>query len=102
MNPELLQGYVVLSAIIFAIGGAGLLVRRSPLSVLMCIELMWNAVNLAFVAYARQWGNMEGHIFAFMVITVAAAEVAIGLALIVSLFRRRSDVNVDAARMLRG
>lgn len=102
MNPGLLEGYLALSAIIFAIGAAGLLIRRSPLVVLMCVELMWNAANLAFIAYARQWGNMDGHIFSFMVITVAAAEVAIGLAIIVLIFRRRSAVDVDEARLLRG
>lgn len=102
MNPQLLQGYVALSAIIFAIGGAGLLLRRSPLTILMCVELMWNSVNLAFLAYARHWGNLDGHIFAFMIIVVAAAEVAIGLALIVLIFRRRSEVDVDDASALRG
>ena len=102
MNPQLLQGYVALSAVIFAIGGAGLLIRRSPLVVLMCIELMWNAANLAFIAYARQWGNLDGHVFAFMVITVAAAEVAIGLAIIVLIFRRKREVDVDEVRLLRG
>ncbi len=102
MNPGLLEGYVALSAIIFAVGAVGLLIRRSPLVVLMCIELMWNAANLTFIAYARQWGNMEGHILSFIVITVAAAEVAIGLAIIVLIFRRRSEVDVDEAAMLRG
>ena len=102
MNPGLLQGYIGLSAIIFAIGAAGLLLRRSPLVVLMCIELMWNAANLAFITYARHLGNMDGHIFAFLVITVAAAEVAIGLAIIVLIFRKKSEVDVDEARLLRG
>lgn len=102
MESQLLHGYLALSAIIFAIGGAGILIRRSPLAILMCVELMWTAAGLAFIAYARQWGNMDGHFFAFFIITVAAAEVAIGLALIVAIFRRRPQVDIDDASLLRG
>lgn len=102
MNGELLQGYLLVSAVIFAIGGAGLLIRRSPLVILMCIELMWNAANLAFVAFARQWGNLDGHIAAFLVIVIAAAEIAIGLAIIVLIFRKREAVDIDDARSLSG
>lgn len=102
MNGELVQGYLLVSAIIFAIGGAGLMIRRSPLVMLMCIELMWNAANLAFITFARQWGNLDGHVAAFLVITVAAAEIAIGLAIIVVIFRRRETVDVDDMRSLSG
>lgn len=94
--------YVALSAILFAIGALGVMVRRSPLHILMCVELMWNAANLALLAFARARGSGDGHVFAFVVITVAAAEVAIGLALIVLFFRRRRSVDVDEARALQG
>ncbi len=102
MNGELLQGYLLVSAIIFAVGGAGLLIRRSPLVILMCIELMWNAANLAFITFARQWGNLDGHVAAFLVITVAAAEIAIGLAIIVLIFRKKDAVDIDDMRSLSG
>lgn len=102
MNIDLVQGYLLLSAILFSIGGGGLLLRRSPLVMLMCIELMLNATNLAFVTFARVWGNMDGHIFTFGIVTVAAAEVAIGLAIIVLLFRRQDSVDVDDAATLKG
>lgn len=102
MELQLVHGYLLLSAVIFTIGGVGLLVRRSPLVMLMCIELMLNATNLAFVTFARVWGNMDGHIFTFGVVTVAAAEVAIGLAIIVLLFRRQENVDVDDAATLKG
>lgn len=97
-----IMAYVILSGVIFAIGAFGVVVRRSPLHILMCVELVWNAANLALLAFARQHGNADGHVFAFVVITVAAAEVGIGLALIVLLFRRRRNVDVDEARALQG
>lgn len=87
--------YVALAAVLFALGGIGVLVRRSPLAILMSVEIMWNAANLLFLAFARQWGNLDGHIMAFLVITVAAAEVAIGLAITVLLFRKRDHADVD-------
>jgi NADH-quinone oxidoreductase subunit K len=90
-----IHAYVALAAILFALGGIGVLVRRSPLAILMCVELMWNAANLLFITFARQHGNLDGHIMAFLVITVAAAEVAIGLAIIVLLFRKREHADVD-------
>lgn len=90
-----INAYVVLAAILFALGAIGVLIRRSPLAILMCVELMWNAANLLFMTFARQHGNMDGHIMAFAVITVAAAEVAIGLAIIVLLFRKRDRADVD-------
>jgi NADH-quinone oxidoreductase subunit K len=87
--------YVALAAVLFALGGIGVLVRRSPLAILMCVELMWNAANLLFITFARLHGNLDGHIMAFLVITVAAAEVAIGLAIIVLLFRKKDHADVD-------
>lgn len=90
-----MNAYVVLAAILFSLGGIGVLVRRSPLAILMSVELMWNAANLLFITFARQHANMDGHVMAFLVITVAAAEVAIGLAIIVLLFRRKDHADVD-------
>ena len=87
--------FVALAAILFALGGIGVLVRRSPLAILMSVEIMWNAANLLFIAFARQHGNLDGHVMAFLVITVAAAEVAIGLAIIVLLFRKREHADID-------
>lgn len=102
MTSAPVVAYVVLSAVLFAIGGVGVLVRRSPLAMLMSVEVMWNAANLAFVAFSRQHATLDGHVFAFLVITVAAAEVAIGLAIIVLIFRQRAAVDVDEVRALRG
>lgn len=100
--PVAIANYIGLSSIIFFIGVAGVLLRRNPLVMLMSIELMWNAANLLFLAFARVWLNNAGHIFAFLVITVAAAEAAIGLAIIVTVFRNRANVDVDEVRALRG
>ena len=94
--------YLILSAVLFVIGGVGVLSRRNPLQMFMSVELMWNAVNLTFVAFARQYLNMAGHIFVFLVITVAAAEVAIGLAIIVMVFRKREHVDVDDLSLMKG
>jgi NADH-quinone oxidoreductase subunit K len=94
--------YVILSALMFFIGTVGVIARRNPLIMLMSIELMFNAANLAFVAYARTWLNDAGHIFAFLVITVAAAEAAIGLAIVVIVFRASKNVDVDEVSALRG
>lgn len=90
-----LNEYIALAAILFSLGGIGVLIRRSPLTVLMAVELMWNAANLLFISFARMHGNMDGNVMAFLVITVAAAEVAIGLALIVLLFRKKDHADVD-------
>lgn len=100
--PAPLADYTVLSALMFLIGVCGVIVRRNPLVMLMSIELMFNAANLLFVAYARAWLNNAGHIFAFLVITVAAAEAAIGLAIVVVTFRASERVDVDQASALRG
>ena len=97
-----LANYIGLSAIIFMIGVGGVVARRNPLVMLMGIELMWNAANLAFIAYAKAYMNNAGHIFAFLVITVAAAEAAIGLAIVVIVFRRAENVDVDDVSVLKG
>jgi NADH-quinone oxidoreductase subunit K len=94
--------YVVLSALLFAIGAGGVLIRRSPLVILLCLELMLNAGNLALVAFSRAQGNEDGQVFALIVMVVAACEVVVGLGLIVAMFRRRLPLNVDDMRGLRG
>ena len=94
--------YLLLGAALFTIGGVGLLVRRNPLVMFMCIELMLNAVNLTFVAFARQLNDVRGQAFVFFTLVVAAAEVAVGLAIIVAIFRRRRGATADDVRMLKG
>ncbi|HSK48972.1 MAG TPA: NADH-quinone oxidoreductase subunit NuoK [Solirubrobacterales bacterium] len=97
-----IEWYVVLSALLFAIGATGILIRRSPMVILLCLELMLNAGNLALIAFSRMVGNEEGQVFALVVMVVAACEVVIGLGLIVAIFRRRLPLNVDDLRELRG
>jgi len=92
---------IALSALLFCIGAAGALARRNLIVILMSIELMLNAVNLALVAFSRQWGDIAGHVFVLMVIVVAAAEVTVGLGIVISLFRNRESVNVEDASLLR-
>jgi NADH-quinone oxidoreductase subunit K len=94
--------YVVLSAFLFAIGAVGVLTRRNPLVILLCLELMLNAGNLALIAFSRMWGNGDGQIFALVVMVVAACEVVVGLGIIVGIFRRRIPEDVDALSELRG
>jgi NADH:ubiquinone oxidoreductase subunit K len=94
--------YLTVSALIFAIGAAGVLTRRSPLVILLCIELMLNAANLALIAFARMHGDPDGQIFAIIVMVVAACEVTIGLGIIVAMHRRRLPINVDELRELQG
>ncbi|MBA2255767.1 MAG: NADH-quinone oxidoreductase subunit NuoK [Thermoleophilaceae bacterium] len=94
--------FVVLSAFIFCIGAAGVMTRRSPLVVLLCLELMLNAGNLALIAFARMHGTGDGQIFALIVMVVAACEVVVGLGLIVSVYRRRLPIDVDELSELRG
>ena len=94
--------FVVLSAFIFAIGAAGVLTRRSPLVILLCLELMLNVGNMALIAFSRMVGNRDGQVFALIVMVVAACEVTIGLGLIVAIHRRRLPVDVDELRELRG
>ncbi|MBV8374357.1 MAG: NADH-quinone oxidoreductase subunit NuoK [Candidatus Eremiobacteraeota bacterium] len=100
--PVPIADYVSLASVLFFIGVLGVLVRRNPLVMLMSIELMFNAANLLFIAFARAWLANAGHIFAFLVITVAAAEAAIGLAIVVTVFRSEKNVDVDEVRALRG
>ncbi len=97
-----LHHYLVLSAVLFSIGAAGVLVRRNVIIIFMSIELMLNAANLAFVAAARQLGDMTGQAIVFFVMTVAAAEAAVGLAVILALFRNRETVYADELGILRG
>jgi NADH:ubiquinone oxidoreductase subunit K len=94
--------YLVVSALVFCIGAGGILVRRSPVVILLCLELMLNAANLALVAFARAHGDMGGQIFAIIVMVVAACEVAVGLGLIVAIYRRRLPIDVDELRELQG
>jgi NADH-quinone oxidoreductase subunit K len=94
--------YLELSAALFIIGVIGFLLRRNPLTMLMAIELMWNAGNVAFAAFARDYIDMSGQIFVFLVITVAAAEAAIALAIVVMVFRRRQNADVDDISIMRG
>jgi NADH-quinone oxidoreductase subunit K len=98
---------LILSGVLFSIGVLGVMIRRHPVVIFMCIELMLNAANLALIAfnrhhYSRTWPALDGQVYAFIVIAIAAAEVAIGLAIIVSLFKRRVRVDVDEINLLRG
>lgn len=96
------QYYLVLSIILFTIGTLGVLIRRNAIVIFMSVELMLNAANIVFIAFARYYENVGGQIFVFFVMTVAAAEVAVGLALIVAIFRLRSSIDVDQINMLKG
>lgn len=96
------EWYIVLSALLFSTGAVGVLVRRSPLVILLCLELMLNAGNLAFLAFARSLGDQDGQIMALMVMVVAACEVVVGLGLIVAMYQRKLPLDVDEARRLRG
>ena len=98
MNPE---NYLYLSALLFTIGAAGVLVRRNAIVMFMCVELMLNAANLAFVTFSRMHNNLDGQVLAFFVMVVAAAEVVIGLAIIITIFRSRRSVSVDEASVLK-
>jgi NADH-quinone oxidoreductase subunit K len=94
--------YLAVSALVFAIGAAGVLVRRNPIVILLCLELMLNAANLALIGFSRMWGNADGQVFALIVVVVAACEVVIGLGLIVAMYRRHVPVDVDEMRELQG
>ncbi|HEY0754671.1 MAG TPA: NADH-quinone oxidoreductase subunit NuoK [Ktedonobacteraceae bacterium] len=94
--------YLIVSAILFTIGVIGVLVRRNPLTIFMSIELMLNAVNLSFITFSKYLDSVDGQMFVFLVLTVAAAEVVVGLAIIVSIFRTRRNINVDDLNVLRG
>jgi NADH-quinone oxidoreductase subunit K len=97
----LVEKAVALSAILFVLGALGALTRRNLIVILMSIELMLNAANLALIAFSRQWGDLAGHVFVLMVIVVAAAEVAVGLGIVISLFRNRESVNVEDSSLLK-
>ena len=94
--------YLLLSAMVFSIGATGLLVRRNPLVMFMCVELMLNAVNIPFVAFGAELNDVGGQIAVFFVLVVAAVEVVVGLALVVAITRRRADATVDDLSVLRG
>jgi NADH-quinone oxidoreductase subunit K len=99
MNPA---NYLYLSALLFTIGAAGMLLRRNAIVMFMCVELMLNAANLAFVTFARMHGDLAGQVVAFFTMIVAACEVVIGLAIIVTIFRARQSASVDDANLLKG
>lgn len=101
-NVVPLSYYLAISALLFALGALGVLIRRNPLIIFMSIELMLNSANLAFVAFARNFNVLTGQIFVLFVMTVAAAEVAVGLALIVIIFRNKHSINVDLMNNLKG
>ncbi len=94
--------YLTVSALVFAIGVGGVLTRRNPLVVLLCLELMLNAANLAFIGFSRMWANGDGQIMAIVVMVVAACEVTVGLGIVVAMHRRRLPVDVDELRELQG
>jgi NADH:ubiquinone oxidoreductase subunit K len=94
--------YLVVSAMIFCIGAGGVLTRRNPLVVLLCLEMMLNGANLALVAFSRMWGSEDGQVFALIVMVVAACEVTVGLGLVVAIYRRRMPIDVDELSELQG
>jgi NADH-quinone oxidoreductase subunit K len=96
------EAFVILSAVLFTMGVMGVLLKRNAILVFMSVELMLNSANLALVAFARQWGQVNGQLFVFFVITVAAAEVAVGLALIVAIFRTKQNINIDDLHSMEG
>lgn len=102
INGISLQHYLVLSAVLFVIGMTGVLMRRNVIVIMMCIELMLNSVNLTFIAFAKYTGRIDGQIIVFFVMTIAAAEAAVGLALIVSIFKRFREVNIRFFEHLKG
>jgi NADH-quinone oxidoreductase subunit K len=97
-----LAWYLILSAMLFAVGVVGVLVKRNPIVIFMSVELMLNAVNLTFIAFGRYLGNSGGQMFAIFVMAVAAAEVAVGLGILISIFRSRENINVDEVNVMRG
>jgi NADH-quinone oxidoreductase subunit K len=97
-----LNAYLILGAILFSIGAVGVFTRRNVLIIYMCIELMLNAVNLTFIAFSKFLNDMNGHVFVFMIMTVAAAEAAVGLAIIISLFRNKATISVDDINLSKG
>lgn len=103
MNGQVpLSWYLILSAMLFTIGAVGVLIKRNPIVIFMCIELMLNAVNLSFLAFGRYLGHAGGAMFSIFVMAVAAAEVAVGLGILISIFRSRENINVDEINVMRG
>ncbi len=96
-----LTWYLILSGVLFSIGAVGVLIRRNAIVIFMCIELMLNSVNLAFITFARQLNSMDGQIFVFFIMTVAAAEAAVGLAIIIAIYRNKATVNVDDINLMK-
>lgn len=96
------EAFIMLSLVLFVLGTMGVLLRKNAILVFMSVELMLNSANLALVAFARQWNAVDGHVFVFFVMTVAAAEVAVGLALIVAVFRDKKSINIDDLHQLEG
>ncbi len=96
-----LEHYLIVSAVLFAIGTAGVFLRRNLITILLSVEIMLNAVNLTFVAFGRQFGSVDGQIIVFFVMTVAAAEAAVGLAIVIGLYRHRESLNPDAFTLLK-
>ena len=101
MEGPQLSWYLALSAILFTIGVVGVIIRRNVIAMFMCIELMLNAVNLTFVAFSSYFHDVNGQLFVFIVMTVAAAEAAVGLGIIIAIFRNRESLNVDEANLLK-
>jgi NADH-quinone oxidoreductase subunit K len=102
INSIPLDYYLILSAILFTIGVVGVLIKRNPIVIFMCVELMLNAVNLTFVAFSRYKGDIGGQMMVIFVMAVAAAEVAVGLGILVSIFRNRTSINVDEIDLMKG
>jgi NADH-quinone oxidoreductase subunit K len=96
-----LNSYLILSAVLFAIGTIGVLTRRNAIVIFMCVELMLNAVNLTFIAFSKYLGNLDGQIFVLFVMTVAAAEAAVGLALMIAFFKNRESIDVEDLNMMK-
>lgn len=96
-----LNNYLIISAILFSIGTIGVLVRRNAIVIFMCVELMLNAVNLTFIAFSKYLGNVDGQIFVFFVMTVAAAEAAVGLALMIAFYKNRESIDVEDVSLLK-
>jgi NADH-quinone oxidoreductase subunit K len=101
VSATLIQHALLLSLALFAIGVVGVFLRRNVITVFMCIELMLNAVNLAFIAFSRAWGNLDGQVLVFFVLTVAAAEAAVGLAIIISIHRHKDTLDIDAFNIMK-
>ncbi|MBE2221521.1 MAG: NADH-quinone oxidoreductase subunit NuoK [Anaerolineae bacterium] len=102
MSEVTIEWYIALSVVLFTIGSLGVLLRRNAIIIFMSVEMMLNSANLAFVSFARYLGNLDGQVLVFFVITVAAAEVAVGLALIVAIFRTKKSISIDDLNLLKG